>query len=157
MVGDDAGRNRHERNDLPGDRTRAIEWTSADAGHQPWCAGLRLVADLARPRRERCGLLLLLAGCDPGWLALDLSSVPAAKRGRVVVGWYNDPQTSPYDHSVPGEEAYNNLRDYTLQANPAASGGAAPTSGWVTLASVTGNPSIRASTSSICRATTGFG
>ena len=78
-------------------------------------------------------------GAIPSWLALDLSSVPAAKRGRVVVGWYNDPQTSPYDHSVPGEEAYNNLRDYTLQANPAASGGAAPTSGWVTLASVTGN------------------
>jgi lysophospholipase L1-like esterase len=38
-----------------------------------------------------------------------------------------------------GEVAYNNLRDYAVQANRAKGGGDPPASGWVTLASVTGN------------------
>ena len=78
-------------------------------------------------------------GSIPGWIAYDLSRVPAAQRGRVMVGWYNDPATSPYDHTVVAEVAYNNIRDYTVQVNPAAGGTGAPTSGWVTLATVTGN------------------
>ena len=45
----------------------------------------------------------------PAWLAYDLSSVPAAHRGQVVVGWYNDPITTPYDHTVNGDVGYNNL------------------------------------------------
>jgi lysophospholipase L1-like esterase len=77
-------------------------------------------------------------GSIPGWIAYDLSRVPAAKRARVIVAWFNDPVTSPYDHTVVGEVAYNNLADYTVEAN-AARGGTAPTSGWVTLARVTGN------------------
>jgi lysophospholipase L1-like esterase len=79
-------------------------------------------------------------GAIPGWIALDLSHVPAGQRGQVVLTWYNDPSTSPYDHTVVGEVGYNNLRDYTVQANAAPGGtGAAPASGWVTLATVTGN------------------
>src|SRR5689334_4416012 len=78
-------------------------------------------------------------GALPGWIALDLSRVPAAQRGQVIVAWYNEPATSPYDHTLVGDIAYNNLRDYTVQANPAAGGTAAPTTGWVTLATVTGN------------------
>jgi lysophospholipase L1-like esterase len=78
-------------------------------------------------------------GAIPGWIAYDLSRVPAARRGRVIVAWFNDPITSPYDHTVAGEPAYNNLRDYTVEANAARGGGGAPTSGWVTLVTVTGN------------------
>jgi lysophospholipase L1-like esterase len=75
----------------------------------------------------------------PAWLAYDLSSVPAANRGQVVVGWYNDPITTPYDHTVTGDLAYNNLRAYTIGLNAAPGGGSPPTSGWVTVASVTNN------------------
>src|SRR5205823_2794022 len=49
-------------------------------------------------------------GSIPGWIALDLSRVPASQRGQVIVAWYNDPSTSPYDHTVVGDVAYNNLR-----------------------------------------------
>ena len=75
----------------------------------------------------------------PAWLAYDLSSVPAGNRGHVVVGWYNDPITTPYDHTVIQEVAYNNLGSYTIQVNPGAGGGQPPANGWVTLATVTNN------------------
>jgi lysophospholipase L1-like esterase len=65
--------------------------------------------------------------------------VPAIQRGTVVVGWYNDPLTSPYDHAFFGEPAYDNLRSYTVEANTAPGGGSPPTTGWVTLATVTNN------------------
>jgi lysophospholipase L1-like esterase len=78
-------------------------------------------------------------GTVPGWIALDLSRVPVAQRHQVIVAWYNDPATSPYDHTLVGDVAYNNLRDYTIDANTAPGGTAAPTSGWVTLATVAGN------------------
>jgi len=77
-------------------------------------------------------------GAIPGWIAFDLSGVPAGRRAQVIIAWYNDPSTSPYDHTMVGEVAYNSLRDYTVQAN-AAPGGATPTTGWATLATVTGN------------------
>src|SRR5256885_3510756 len=70
-------------------------------------------------------------GAIPGWIALDLSHVPAAQRGQVIVAWYNDPATSPYDHTVVGDVAYNNLRDYTIQVNAAPGGSRAPTPGRV--------------------------
>ena len=79
------------------------------------------------------------SGALPAWLAYDLSSVPAGHRGQVVVGWYNDPITTPYDHTVTGDVGYNNLGTYTIQVNPAAGGGQPPTNGWVTLATVTNN------------------
>ncbi|TMC29292.1 MAG: choice-of-anchor D domain-containing protein, partial [Chloroflexi bacterium] len=72
-------------------------------------------------------------------LSYDLSSVSVAQRGKVIVAWYNDPQTSSYDHGVVGDLAYNIPRDYTIQANAAPGGGAAPASSWVTLVTVTGN------------------
>jgi lysophospholipase L1-like esterase len=75
----------------------------------------------------------------PAWLAYDLSSVPAAHRGQVLLGWYNDPITTPYDHTVTGDIAYNNLRSYTIGVNPAAGGGNPPNTGWVTLATVSNN------------------
>jgi len=78
-------------------------------------------------------------GSIPSWLAYDLSGVPAAQRRRVVVGWFNDPMTTPYDHVLIGDNAYNNLRDYTIDANAAPGGGSPPASGWVTLATVAGN------------------
>jgi lysophospholipase L1-like esterase len=88
----------------------------------------------------------------PIYLAYDLSSVPAAQRGAVLVVWYNDPATIVYDYTFRssvnpqppgcttncGWEPFDIPRDYTLEAN-AASGGSLPASGWVTLASVTGN------------------
>src|SRR3954452_17944838 len=65
-------------------------------------------------------------GTIPGWIALDLSRVPAAQRHQAIVAWYNDPATSPYDHTVVGDVAYNNLRDYTVDANAAPGGGGSP-------------------------------
>ena len=73
----------------------------------------------------------------PAWLAFDLSRVPAAKRGKVLVVWYN--ATFNYDHTVINDVAYNMPEDYTLQANPAPGGGSPPESGWVTLVTVKDN------------------
>jgi chitodextrinase/lysophospholipase L1-like esterase len=75
----------------------------------------------------------------PGWLAYNLSSVPAAQRTQVVVGWYNDPLTTPYDYKLINDVAYNLTRDYTIEVNPAPGGTTAPTTGWVTQATVVGN------------------
>jgi lysophospholipase L1-like esterase len=78
-------------------------------------------------------------GAIPGWIAYDLSRVPAAKRARVIVGWFNDPLTSPYDHAMVGDIAYNNIRDYTVETNAARGGTAPPAGGWVRAARVAGN------------------
>jgi lysophospholipase L1-like esterase len=75
----------------------------------------------------------------PAWLAYDLSTVPAANRGTVMVGWYNDPITTPYDHTMIGDAAYNNIGSYTIDGNAAAGGTTPPGSGWVTLVTVAGN------------------
>ncbi|HEX3048045.1 MAG TPA: SGNH/GDSL hydrolase family protein, partial [Bacillota bacterium] len=78
-------------------------------------------------------------GTIPGWIAYDLSSVPAAQRGQVIVVWYC-PDTGDYDHTIKSSYYSGIPGTYTIEGNPAAGGaGAAPTSGWVTLASVTGN------------------
>jgi hypothetical protein len=72
----------------------------------------------------------------PAWLAYDLSAVPAARRGKVVVAWYNN-DTGAYDHTLIGELAYNLASAYTLEANAAPGGTTSPpASGWVALASV---------------------
>jgi lysophospholipase L1-like esterase len=73
----------------------------------------------------------------PAWLAYDLSGVPAAQRGKVLVVWYNE--TFDYDHTLVKENAYNIPEDYALQAHTGPGGGPPPASGWVTLLSVTGN------------------
>lgn len=73
----------------------------------------------------------------PAWIAFDLSHVPAARRGKVLVVWYN--ATFNYDHTVVNDVAYNMPEDYTLEANPARGGGSPPESGWVTLVTVKDN------------------
>ena len=75
----------------------------------------------------------------PTSLTYDLSSVPSARRGRVIAVWYNDP-TTPYDYTIINDIPYNQPTDYTFDVN-AAVGGASnpPTSGWVTLVTVAGN------------------
>jgi lysophospholipase L1-like esterase len=77
-------------------------------------------------------------GAVPGWIAYDLSRVSPARRRRVIVGWFNDPITSPYDHTIVGEPAYDSLGDYAVQAN-AARTGSPPSGGWVTVATVKNN------------------
>lgn len=73
----------------------------------------------------------------PGWLAYDLSNVPASQRSKVLVVWYNE--TSNYDHSIIGYNAYNMPQDYSIDVNPAPGGDIPPGGGWVTLAMVRGN------------------
>lgn len=51
----------------------------------------------------------------PAWLAYDLSSVPAAKRSRVVVVWYNE--SGNYDHTIINYPTYNMPQDYTIDVN----------------------------------------
>lgn len=75
---------------------------------------------------------------SPRRLTYDLSKVSSTLRGKALVSWYNDPMTSEYNHKLTGGPGYNNVGSYTLQVN-AAPGGTQPTSGWVTVASVTGN------------------
>jgi lysophospholipase L1-like esterase len=76
----------------------------------------------------------------PVWIAYDLSSVPDQQRSQVLVAWYNE--SDGYNNAADSTNplAYNEPADYTLEGN-AASGSAtdAPTDGWVTLLSVTGN------------------
>jgi lysophospholipase L1-like esterase/chitodextrinase len=76
----------------------------------------------------------------PAWLAYDLSAVPPAHRGRVLVSWYNDPITSPFEPALIGQPAYNIPGSYTIQASAEPSGpDPPPEPDWVTLATVTGN------------------
>jgi lysophospholipase L1-like esterase len=77
----------------------------------------------------------------PSTLTYDLSSVPAADRQTILLVWYND-ETYGYDHAIVGADGYNNPGSYTVQVNAAAGGGAAPTTGWVTVATVSGNTMI---------------
>jgi hypothetical protein len=72
----------------------------------------------------------------PCGLALDLSSVPASERQKVIVMWGN---TSAWDPgSGTGFDLYNAPGNYTIDTNTAA-GGSLPSSGWQTQTTVTGN------------------
>jgi lysophospholipase L1-like esterase len=75
-------------------------------------------------------------GAAPGWIAYDLSSVPAAQRGKAILAWYSD--SYDYDPTIKTRPSYGLLKDYIIEGNKAA-GGKLPKSGWTTLASVTGN------------------
>jgi lysophospholipase L1-like esterase len=74
---------------------------------------------------------------NPTWISYDLSSVPQAQRGKVLVVWYNE--TGNYDHTVINENAYDIPQDYSIDVNNAPGGGTPPTTGWVTEVTVTGN------------------
>jgi lysophospholipase L1-like esterase len=71
----------------------------------------------------------------PAWVAYDLSSVPASQRGQILAVYYN----SSYAYNTLHGPHYNNLGSYTIDGNPAPGGTSPPTSGWVSLVSVTGN------------------
>ena len=74
----------------------------------------------------------------PAWVAYDLSAIPPAHRGRVLVSWYNDPTTSPYEPALIGQPAYNIPGTYSIQASGDPSGPVPPPENhWVTLATVT--------------------
>jgi hypothetical protein len=73
----------------------------------------------------------------PAWLAYDLSSVPVAQRqdGLIV---QNAVHASGYINSAP--PAYTAMPiDYTIDINMAPSASSPPMSGWIQVASVTGN------------------
>jgi hypothetical protein len=73
----------------------------------------------------------------PGWIAYDLSAVPAEQRKQALVIWHD---LFAYDFIDSAPTADQKLPvDYKIEANTAAGGGAAPTDGWTELASVTGN------------------
>jgi lysophospholipase L1-like esterase len=74
----------------------------------------------------------------PTTLALDLSGVASAQRQSVWLVWYSD-DTYGYDRTLLGQTGYNNVGAYTIEANAAAGGGAAPTTGWVQLARLSAN------------------
>ncbi|HZC04095.1 MAG TPA: choice-of-anchor D domain-containing protein [Ktedonobacterales bacterium] len=69
-------------------------------------------------------------------MALDLSSVPLARRQQVVLAWFNDSG----DYLPGANNVYYNLpSSYTIEANPAGASVSPPSAGWVTLVTVTGN------------------
>jgi hypothetical protein len=74
----------------------------------------------------------------PAWLAYDLSAVPIAQRGNVLLAWYNDPITPDYNYSLGKSIAYNLPSSYTIEAN-IAPGGRLPDSGWNVVATISGN------------------
>ena len=56
----------------------------------------------------------------------------------MLVAWYND-STEYYAGAGNGFSYYNEPNTYTIDSNTAAGGGTPPTTGWTTLATVTGN------------------
>ncbi|HEX3029002.1 MAG TPA: SGNH/GDSL hydrolase family protein, partial [Clostridia bacterium] len=77
-------------------------------------------------------------GQVPGWIAYNLSKVPAGQRGEVLVVWYNS-DTYDYDHSIKNTGGYNIPKTYTIEGNAAGDSSNAPTTGWITLLNVNGN------------------
>jgi lysophospholipase L1-like esterase len=76
--------------------------------------------------------------CSPPCsLIIDLSSVPAVQRQQDFVSWYDD--ASLFYAGAINNPYYNEPRDYTIDGNTAPGGGPPPTTGWTTLASVSGN------------------
>jgi hypothetical protein len=75
-------------------------------------------------------------GDVPGWLAYDLSSVPADQRGAVVVSWYAI-HTGGYLNELAAPESSRPI-DYAIEINDAG-GGAVPTEGWQEVVAISGN------------------
>jgi lysophospholipase L1-like esterase len=76
------------------------------------------------------------APSDPNWVAIDLTSVPAAMRTTVYSVWFNE---GAYDYDSSGVPGYTLPGDFTIEASAAPGGGQPPTTGWTTLVSTTGN------------------
>ena len=74
----------------------------------------------------------------PAWLAYDLSAVPVAQRGDILLAWYNDPLTPDYNYKLTQDLPYNLPSTYSIDANSAPAG-SVPQDGWVTLTTVTDN------------------
>jgi len=74
---------------------------------------------------------------NDAYIVYDLSGVSSAQRGKVLVNWNNN-LTGDYDWTIKSVLAYNQPSSYTVDVN-AAAGGSLPSSGWVTLVTVTGN------------------
>ena len=72
----------------------------------------------------------------PGWLAYDLSTVPAEQRKQVLLAWYC--YWADYLVTEPKPEQMLPL-DYVVETNSAAGGGSPPSDGWVEVAKVTAN------------------
>jgi hypothetical protein len=88
----------------------------------------------------------------PAWLAYDLSGVPTAQRGNVLLAWYNDPLTTDYSYTLTKSLAYNLPSSYTIEANSAAGDRFRAAAGWSSRASPVIH-TTRASTPSISAAT----
>lgn len=73
----------------------------------------------------------------PGWIAYDLSAVPADKRQQVLIAWYAV-HAGAYliDNSVPSDQS---PIDYTIEMNAGPGGGQPPTDGWQSVAVEKGN------------------
>lgn len=81
-----------------------------------------------------------------GWIAYDLSSVAPERRRSVAVAWYTSPDdghsVGPLQGVCPVWSGRPYLSNYTVAVNPALGGGPAPESGWVDVATTTGNTSL---------------
>lgn len=73
------------------------------------------------------------------WWAIDISSLSPAQRQSMLFAWFNDAISGAYAPDLISNFPNNLAKDYTIQSNTAPGGGAAPSSGWVTLTTVTGN------------------
>src|SRR5579885_3137442 len=54
------------------------------------------------------------------YLAYDLSGVPSSQRQNVVVVWYNDPSTDPYNSALLVVNYFNTPCTYTIDTNTGA-------------------------------------
>lgn len=77
---------------------------------------------------------------ETGWLAYDLSGVPADRRGEVVLAWYSDFDdgytTGPIEGGCSVWAGRSFLGTYVVEVNSGPGGGEPPTSGWREVASV---------------------
>lgn len=85
---------------------------------------------------QLCSPTQPVTASNPFYAAYNLSSVPTAKRGQVI--WTMFSNTYAFDLSYFNDVAYSVPAAWTIGAN-AATGSTYPTSGWVTLATVTNN------------------
>ncbi|BAL83636.1 hypothetical protein SELR_19280 [Selenomonas ruminantium subsp. lactilytica TAM6421] len=76
-------------------------------------------------------------GEAPGYVAFDLSSLPAARRQQLALVWYSD--SYDYDPTIKNRPSYGLLKNYTIEINKAP-GGKLPTKGWQKLVEVNDNP-----------------